>query len=252
MRVERAGADNGSGRIDATQADFGNHSCRHAGNGGSGTGRAEEISSTELKLGDTVVVKAGEVIPGDGEIIKGIASIDESAITGESSPVIREAGGAPVPVIEQLKDALDAHIVRMGDAAKKSTAPLFQAGNGKPLNLKNLTKRTILPALVGTGVQWRGWHAFRRGLATVLHAAGIDDKTISTLCGHSNVAITQNVYIKSVTESQVAAMNIFGDQAKNAAEKLEAEKLTTEAAALHIAEKSLECNDLATPKELVN
>jgi len=55
--------------------------------------RTEEISSSVLKPGDRVVVKAGEFIPGDGEIEKGVASVDESAITGESAPVIREAGG---------------------------------------------------------------------------------------------------------------------------------------------------------------
>jgi potassium-transporting ATPase ATP-binding subunit len=53
----------------------------------------EEVSSTFLKPGDRVVIEAGRVIPGDGEIIEGIASVDESAITGESAPVIREAGG---------------------------------------------------------------------------------------------------------------------------------------------------------------
>jgi K+-transporting ATPase ATPase B chain len=53
----------------------------------------EEVSSTQLKPGDRVVVSAGNTVPGDGEIIQGIASIDESAITGESAPVIREAGG---------------------------------------------------------------------------------------------------------------------------------------------------------------
>jgi K+-transporting ATPase ATPase B chain len=53
----------------------------------------DEVPSRQLKPGDRVVVKAGQVIPGDGEIIQGIASIDESAITGESAPVIREAGG---------------------------------------------------------------------------------------------------------------------------------------------------------------
>jgi K+-transporting ATPase ATPase B chain len=53
----------------------------------------EEVSSALLKPGDKVIVKAGQMIPGDGEIIEGIASIDESAITGESAPVIREAGG---------------------------------------------------------------------------------------------------------------------------------------------------------------
>ncbi len=56
-------------------------------------GGIEEVSSTALKVGDRVIVKAGQTIPGDGDIIKGVASVDESAITGESAPVIREAGG---------------------------------------------------------------------------------------------------------------------------------------------------------------
>ncbi len=58
-----------------------------------GAGVVEEVRSTELKPGDRVVVTAGQVIPSDGEIIEGIASVDESAITGESAPVIREASG---------------------------------------------------------------------------------------------------------------------------------------------------------------
>lgn len=56
-------------------------------------GSEETLSSNELKKGDIVFVKAGEMIPNDGEVIEGIASVDESAITGESAPVVREAGG---------------------------------------------------------------------------------------------------------------------------------------------------------------
>ncbi|WP_437193288.1 potassium-transporting ATPase subunit KdpB [Planctomicrobium sp. SH527] len=52
-----------------------------------------EISATELKRGDFVIVKAAETIPADGEVIEGVASVDESAITGESAPVVRESGG---------------------------------------------------------------------------------------------------------------------------------------------------------------
>ena len=52
-----------------------------------------EVPSSDLKLGDVVVVEAGQLIPGDGDIISGIASVDESAITGESAPVVRESGG---------------------------------------------------------------------------------------------------------------------------------------------------------------
>src|SRR5258708_7098983 len=56
-------------------------------------GTITEKSSNDLLVGDECVVVAGELIPGDGEIIEGIASVDESAITGESAPVIRESGG---------------------------------------------------------------------------------------------------------------------------------------------------------------
>ncbi|MBG9941146.1 potassium-transporting ATPase subunit KdpB [Brevibacillus formosus] len=56
-------------------------------------GRIQVVSSTELRKGDLVIVEAGELIPSDGEIVEGVASVDESAITGESAPVIKEAGG---------------------------------------------------------------------------------------------------------------------------------------------------------------
>ncbi|MBK9968155.1 MAG: potassium-transporting ATPase subunit KdpB [Holophagales bacterium] len=59
-----------------------------------GTDRREEnVSASALRKGDLVVVEAGQLIPGDGTVVEGIASVDESAITGESAPVIREAGG---------------------------------------------------------------------------------------------------------------------------------------------------------------
>jgi K+-transporting ATPase ATPase B chain len=56
-------------------------------------GGVEEVSATELRKGDVVIVRAGEVIPADGDVIEGAATVDESAITGESAPVIRESGG---------------------------------------------------------------------------------------------------------------------------------------------------------------
>ena len=63
-----------------------------AGNPGA-PGREEEVAAPLLQQGDVVVVEAGQVIPGDGDVVEGIASVDESAITGESAPVIRESGG---------------------------------------------------------------------------------------------------------------------------------------------------------------
>jgi len=56
-------------------------------------GSVETVSSSDLRAGDVIRVEAGQHIPGDGEVIEGVASVDESAITGESAPVIREAGG---------------------------------------------------------------------------------------------------------------------------------------------------------------
>src|SRR5512136_366848 len=56
-------------------------------------GKEEQVPAASLRKGDVVVVEAGQMIPGDGEIIEGVASVNESAITGESAPVIREAGG---------------------------------------------------------------------------------------------------------------------------------------------------------------
>lgn len=56
-------------------------------------GKIESVASSKLRAGDVVIVEAGELIPGDGEVVEGIATVDESVITGESAPVIRESGG---------------------------------------------------------------------------------------------------------------------------------------------------------------
>ena len=72
-----------------------------------------EISSADLALGDVVLVEAGEVIPGDGDVIDGIASVDESAITGESAPVIREFGGDRSAVTGGTRVLSDRIVVRI-------------------------------------------------------------------------------------------------------------------------------------------
>ena len=150
---------------------------------------------------------------------------------------------APIPVVKQLAEALDAHRQLMG---KLAAGPIFQSGNGKPLNLDNLARRVIVPALSPCAIckkqedehkpeghvferdktlpEWHGWHAFRRGLATNLHALGVDDKTIQAILRHSNVSLTMNVYVKSVSESQVSAMDALSEKFDSA------------------------CNDLATPQ----
>jgi potassium-transporting ATPase ATP-binding subunit len=75
--------------------------------------REEQVPGTSLRVGDYVVVEAGEIIPGDGDVVEGIASVDESAITGESAPVIRESGGDRSAVTggtKVLSDRIVVHI----------------------------------------------------------------------------------------------------------------------------------------------
>ncbi|MBF9072099.1 potassium-transporting ATPase subunit KdpB [Streptacidiphilus fuscans] len=78
------------------------------------TGVPEEtVAATELRLGDHVVVEAGQVIPGDGDVVEGVASVDESAITGESAPVIRESGGDRSAVTGGTKVLSDRIVVKI-------------------------------------------------------------------------------------------------------------------------------------------
>ncbi len=73
----------------------------------------EEVPATQLQLGDRVVVEAGQIIPGDGDVIEGVASVDESAITGESAPVIRESGGDRSAVTGGTKVLSDRIVVKI-------------------------------------------------------------------------------------------------------------------------------------------
>src|SRR5215471_3962872 len=75
--------------------------------------REEPVPGTQLTLGDHVVVEAGQIIPGDGDVVEGVASVDESAITGESAPVIRESGGDRSAVTGGTKVLSDRIVVQI-------------------------------------------------------------------------------------------------------------------------------------------
>ncbi|PJT48217.1 K(+)-transporting ATPase subunit B [Streptomyces albidoflavus] len=76
-------------------------------------GREERVPGTGLRVGDLVVCKAGDVVPGDGDVVEGVASVDESAITGESAPVIRESGGDRSAVTGGTRVLSDRIVVRI-------------------------------------------------------------------------------------------------------------------------------------------
>jgi integrase len=156
-------------------------------------------------------------------------SVERSVWNSTVSEPKTKRSRSPIPVVRPLAEALEAHRLRAGILAQ-SNLPIFQAGNGQPLNLDNIARRVIMPMLSLCAIcreqepehlpadghtferdkalpLWHGWHAFRRGLATNLHTLGIADKDIQAILRHSNIGLTMNVYVKSVNESQVNALD---------------------------------------------
>ncbi|MGE0407181.1 MAG: tyrosine-type recombinase/integrase, partial [Candidatus Korobacteraceae bacterium] len=113
------------------------------------------------------------------------------------------ASKAPVPVIAQLAQRLNVHREKAGLAGGGF---VFPNTKGKPLCLNGLAHDVIRPAFAQAGLQWHGWHAFRRGLATNLHRLGVPDKTIQAILRHANVSVTQSCYIKTASEDALLAM----------------------------------------------
>jgi integrase len=154
-------------------------------------------------------------------------SVNRSVWNGIENQPKRRSSRAPVPIVRQLAEALEAHRLRAGVLAQPGL-PIFQGGTGQPLNLDNLVRRVITPAIekcvkcyksksehpteghlfeLDESLCWHGWHAFRRGLATNLHEIGVDDRTIQAILRHSDIGITQKIYIKSVSKSQTTALD---------------------------------------------
>jgi integrase len=113
---------------------------------------------------------------------------------------------APVSVIVQLARLLGSRRCLSGNPAN---GLMFASSVGKPINLDALAADVIVPLVTKAGVQWHGWHAFRRGLATNLHQLGVSDKTVQRILRHSNVTVTQNCYIKTADSQVVAEIQQF-------------------------------------------
>jgi len=116
---------------------------------------------------------------------------------------------APIPVIPYLAKILEAHKLREGNP---TTGPMFRNGRGNPLCIDSLGQRVIRKV---KGIDWHGWHAFRRGLATNLNRLGVDDSVIQRILRHSTVAVTQGHYIKTVSADAVKALQQFENALEN-------------------------------------
>ncbi len=157
----------------------------------------------------------------DGRALKVARSIWEG-IAGEPKS---KKSKACVPVISPLGKLLEQHRLHSGNPG---AGIMFKTRNNTPVSMNNLLNDQILPVLNacercgklkakharadheyhidGSRPAWHGWHAFRRGLATNLHDLGVDDKTIQAILRHSNVAVTQACYIKTLPTQSIAAM----------------------------------------------
>ena len=108
---------------------------------------------------------------------------------------------APIPVLPILKRALEEHKARnSGDGY------IFHGDTGRPLVLANLVRREIRPALKAVGLRWKGWHGFRRGLATTLYQLGSPGKIIQSVLRHAHLNTTMAFYVKPVQAESHKAM----------------------------------------------
>ena len=106
-------------------------------------------------------------------------------------------------MIARLAERLNLHRALFGNPG---TGLMFATPERKPINLDALTADVIRQALNSQGMQWRGWHAFRRGLATNLQRLPVQDEIIQRILRHSNVAATQACYIKTTDSDVVTAI----------------------------------------------
>lgn len=108
---------------------------------------------------------------------------------------------ASVPVLPIVATALEEHRARTtGDGY------IFHGATGQPLRLENVFRRDIQPSLDKAKLEWHGWHAFRRGLATNLYQLGAPDKTVQAILRHANVSTTMAYYVKPVAAESHSAM----------------------------------------------
>jgi|SRR5581483_2887648 len=115
---------------------------------------------------------------------------------------------ASVPLIPQLSKLLEQHRERSGSPA---SGPIFANGAGNPFDLDSLYHRQMEKPLREAGIEWEGWHGFRRGLATNLERIGVREAIAAMILRHSNDRVTRKHYIKPPSIEAVSAMQRLSD-----------------------------------------
>ncbi len=151
---------------------------------------------TGLRRGEIRALKPEDY---DGKTLR----VERSAWKEHIGPPKGRRGKGSVLVIKPLADLLDEYLTSWD-----SGEYLFPNVHGGPASLDYLSCHIIKPVLQENGLQWHGWHAFRRGLATNLHELGVPDIVIQAILRHSSVTVTRESYIKrdGVDAPSIAAM----------------------------------------------
>jgi len=137
----------------------------------------------------------------DGDILNIRRSVWRTHLKDETKTHEDDEDPGVVPIIKPLRLLLDAI------KPENSSGWMFPNTIGGALDLDNLADRVIKPLFKANGLKWKGWHAYRRGLATNLHELGVPDKVIQAILRHEDVSTTQRSYIKTVPQVVTDAMN---------------------------------------------
>jgi integrase len=136
----------------------------------------------------------------EGEVLNIQRSVWRTHLKEEAKTHEDDEDPGVVPIIGPLRLVLDAI------KPKNATGWMFPNAIGGALDLDNLADRVIKPVLKVNGLKWKGWHGYRRGLATNLHELGVPDKVIQAIMRHDDVSTTQRSYIKTVPKVVSDAM----------------------------------------------
>jgi len=136
----------------------------------------------------------------DGDVLNIRRSVWRTHVKDETKTHEDEEDPGVVPIIGPLRLVLDAI------KPENPSGWMFPNTIAGALDLDNLADRVIKPMFKANGIEWKGWHAYRRGLATNLHELGVPDKVIQAILRHEDVSTTQRSYIKTVPEVVTNAM----------------------------------------------
>jgi integrase len=169
-----------------------------------------EPSRTLVATAAFTGLRAGEIrgltweayTPGDDNSL-GVLRVLHSVWRGHIGEPKNSRSKAPVPLIPQLEVLLLRHRAANGNP---NTGAIFPNGAGKAVDIDSLYQRQMKEPLAAAGIDWEGWHGFRRGLATNLERIGIREAIAAMVLRHSNDRVTRKHYIKPPSAEAVSAM----------------------------------------------